>query len=103
MKNLGSVRDSHTLVRRFVALSLERSPNGPPGRFFVTISAIVPMTDSHDHLQVALSVLLAVSASYPAIDLPRRLHPPIILINFFCMNCWRPATARATHRQEVVC
>jgi hypothetical protein len=69
----------------------------------VIISAIVPMTGFYDHLQVALSVLLAVSASYAALDLPGRLRSPIILINIFCINRPRPATARANHRQEVVC
>jgi PAS domain S-box-containing protein len=39
----------------------------------VTISAIVPMTGSYDHLQVALSVLMAVSASYAALDLAGRV------------------------------
>jgi hypothetical protein len=69
----------------------------------MTVSANVPMPGSYDRLQVALSVFLAVSASYAVPDLVPRLHFPIILVNFICMNCWRLATQRATHRQEVVC
>ncbi|HWY55917.1 MAG TPA: MHYT domain-containing protein [Terriglobales bacterium] len=69
----------------------------------MTVSTIVPMTGSYDHLQVALSVLLAVFVSYTALDLAGRLRSAVILINFNCMNCWGPATARASHWQEVVC
>jgi len=69
----------------------------------VTISAIAPMTGPYDHLQVAFPVSLPFSASYAALDLAGRLHSPLILSDIFCMNCWRPAIARATHRQEVVC
>lgn len=69
----------------------------------MTISAIAPMTGSYDHLPVAPCVLLAVSTSYAALDLAGRLHSPLILSDILCMDCWRPATARATHRQEAAC
>lgn len=68
----------------------------------MTVSAIAPMTGSYRRLQVALSVLPAVSASCATLALPGRLHFPIILINSIRMKCWRPAAPRATHRQEVV-
>jgi hypothetical protein len=69
----------------------------------LTVSAIVPMTGSYDQLQVALSVLLAVPRPAPYSIFPDRFASGIILINFFYKNCWTPATARATHQQEVVC
>jgi hypothetical protein len=69
----------------------------------VTVSAIVPMTGSHDQFQVALSVLLAVPHPAPYSIFPNPFASGIILINFFHKNCWTPATARATPRQEVVC
>ena len=69
----------------------------------MTVSANVPTTGSYGRLQVALYVLLAVSASYSPLDLAGRLHSPVILPNFIRTKCWRPAPARATHPQEVVC
>jgi hypothetical protein len=74
-----------------------------PGRSSVTISANVPMTGSYDRLQVALSVLLAVSDPYAALGPAGHLHSPIVLINFICMNCWERATTRASHSQEAAC
>jgi hypothetical protein len=70
----------------------------------LTITAVVPMRGFYDHLQVALSVLLAASASYAGFDLAGLVqhHNRIIFVNFFCMNCWRLAMTRATDRQEVV-
>ena len=67
------------------------------------VSATAPMTGSHDRLEVALPVLLAVFGACAALDFAGRLHSLLILNNIFCMNCWRPATARGTHRQEVAC
>jgi PAS domain S-box-containing protein len=39
----------------------------------VTVSAIVPMTGSYDHTEVARSVLIAIAASYVALDLTGRV------------------------------
>lgn len=69
----------------------------------MTVSANVPMPGTHDLLQVALSVFLAVPACYPAPDIAPRLFPPTLIYLFICMSCWRLATERASHRQEVVC
>src|ERR1700736_2417306 len=44
-----------------------------PERFFVTVSAIVPMTGYYDHSEVARSVLIAIAASYAALDLTGRV------------------------------
>jgi len=69
----------------------------------VTVSTIAPMTGPYDHLKVALSVLLTVAGSYPALNVTGRLHSPTILLIFICMNCWGPTPTPAVHRQEVVC
>jgi PAS domain S-box-containing protein len=44
-----------------------------PERFFVTVSAIVPMTGFYDYSEVARSVLIAIAASYAALDLTGRV------------------------------
>jgi PAS domain S-box-containing protein len=48
----------------------------PPGRFFVTISAITPMTGYYDYSEVARSVLIAIAASYVALELTGRVADP---------------------------
>jgi hypothetical protein len=69
----------------------------------VTVSAIVPMTSSYGHQQVALFVLLAVLRPTPYPIFPNPFASRSILINFSYKNCWSAANARATHWQEVVC
>ena len=48
------------------------------------ISLDAPLTGSYDDLQVALSVLLAVSASYAAIDLAGRVTVASGWVRFAC-------------------
>jgi PAS domain S-box-containing protein len=44
-----------------------------PGRFFVTFSAIVPMSGFYDYSEVARSVFIAIAASYAALDVTGRV------------------------------
>jgi len=67
----------------------------------VTVSAIVPMTGSYHHQQVALSVLLTVPRPRPYPIFPNPFGSGIILINFCCRNCWSTASAPATYWREV--
>lgn len=61
------------------------------------------MADLYGHPQAALIVLTAASAPHNGLQLAGRHRYRIVPIDFFFMNGWKPATARATHRQEVVC
>lgn len=60
----------------------------PAWEIFVTVSIHVPMTGSYDRLEVALSVLIAVSASCFSLDLAGRVPSQnrIAFVNSFCLK-----------------